>query len=100
MKNVSIEMTWEGAAKEVAVGGEFNGWAPVPLACQQVTSNTKTHKYTFYNIVGTGSAGLAWIVGPALLGAAGRRQSAPGHQWQSAVQRECTVTTAVLRDRN
>ena len=46
MKNVSIEMTWEGAAKEVAVGGEFNGWAPVPLACQQVTSNTKTHNYT------------------------------------------------------
>ena len=39
-------MTWEGAAKEVAVGGEFNGWAPVPLACQQVTSNTKTHNYT------------------------------------------------------
>ena len=47
MKNVSIEMTWEGAAKEVAVGGEFNGWAPVPLACQQVTSNTKTHKYKY-----------------------------------------------------
>ena len=39
-------MTWEGAAKEVAVGGEFNGWAPVPLACQQVTSNTKKHNYT------------------------------------------------------
>ena len=32
---------------------------------------------------------------PALLGAAGRRQSAPEHQWQSAGQRECTVTTAV-----
>ena len=45
--------------------------------------------------MGTGSAGLAWIVGPALLGAAGRRQSAPEHQWQSAGQRECTVTTAV-----
>jgi len=28
-------MTWVGEAKEVAVGGEFNGWAPVPLSCQQ-----------------------------------------------------------------
>ena len=36
MKTVSIKMTWVGEAKEVAVGGEFNGWAPVPLSCQQV----------------------------------------------------------------
>jgi len=35
MKTVSIKMTWEGVAKEVAVGGEFNGWAPVPLFCQE-----------------------------------------------------------------
>jgi len=35
MKTVSVKMTWEGAAKEVSVGGEFNGWAPVPLFCQQ-----------------------------------------------------------------
>merc|ERR1719282_1179851 len=32
---VSLKMEWEGEAKEVAVGGEFNGWVPVPLACQQ-----------------------------------------------------------------
>ena len=36
MKTVSVKMTWEGEAKEVAVGGEFNGWVPVPLSCQQV----------------------------------------------------------------
>jgi len=35
MKTVSLKMEWEGEAKEVAVGGEFNGWVPVPLACQQ-----------------------------------------------------------------
>ena len=62
MTTVAVRLEWAGAAEEVLVAGEFNGWAKVPLVKEQVEPSSVKILYLAFSYAFTLTFILAFIL--------------------------------------